>query len=66
MKTQTTTQTTALPDAVQNLAVGVDADIHIGHDDVVEVTRLLVLEEGVRHPDLLRVRHGQVLDLAWK
>ena len=30
----------------------------------VKVARLLVLEEGVGHPDLVGVGHGEVLDLA--
>ncbi len=32
----------------------------------MEPPLLLVPEEGVRHPDLLRVRHREVLDLGWK
>ena len=51
------------PDAVQHVSVGVDPDVEVGLDDVVELAVLLVAEEGVRHPDLGAVRHGEVLDL---
>ena len=51
------------PDAVQHVSVGVDPDVEVGLDDVVELSVLLVAEEGVRHPDLGAVRHGEVLDL---
>ena len=42
-------------DAVENVAIGEDSDVDVIDEDVVEVTRLLVAEEGVRHPDLLWV-----------
>ena len=52
------------PDAVEHFPSRVDPDVNIGHDDVVEVARLLVPEEGVRHPDLLGVGEGEVLHAA--
>ena len=57
------TSTLTHPDAVQHVSVGVDPDVEVGLDDVVELSVLLVAEEGVRHPDLGAVRHGEVLDL---
>ena len=39
-------------DAVQDVAVGEDAHVEVGLDDVVELAVLLVTEEGVRHPHL--------------
>lgn len=54
-----------LPDAIENTTVGVDAQVHIGQNDVMEVTQLLVLEEKVRHPHLVRLRQGQVLYPTW-
>ena len=50
------------PDAVEDAAVGVDADVQVGQNDVMEVSLLLVLEEEVRHPHHLRLGQGQVLD----
>ena len=55
----------ASPDAVENVSVGVDADVDVGHDDLVLLGLLLVAEEGVRHPDLGGVRQRQVVQLAW-
>ena len=43
------------PDTVEHVAVGEDPDVDVVDEDVVEVTSLLVAEEGVRHPHLLRV-----------
>ena len=54
--------------AVENLAVStvsVDSNIKVGHEDVVHGAAPLVAEEGVRHPDLARLRDGEVLDLVW-
>ena len=55
---------TILPDAVEDIAVWKYSDVDIGDEDVVEPALLLVPEERVRHPDLLRVRHREVLDLG--
>ena len=49
------------PDAVEDASVREDADVHVGHGDLVQLTRLLVLEEQIRHPDLLRIRQSQEL-----
>ena len=51
-------------DAVEDIAVREDPDVDIVDEDVVEVARLLVPEEGVRHPDLLGVGEGEVLHAA--
>ena len=55
-----------LPYAVQHIPVGEYPDVDVGHQDVVEASLLLVAEERVGHPDLLRVGHREVLDLGWK
>ena len=49
------------PDAVEDVAIREDSDVDIINEDVVEVPGLLVPEESVRHPDLLRVSESQVL-----
>ena len=54
------------PDTIKNFSGGKDPDVDVRNDDVVEVAELLVLEEGVRHPDPVRVGHRQVLQFAWK
>ena len=51
------------PYAVHDSTVGRDPEKDVRKDDVVEVTLFLVLEEEIRHPQLGRVRQGQVLDL---
>ena len=61
---QNTTPFRHPPDAVQNFAFRVDPDVDVGHDDVVEVSSLLVLEKRVRHPDFVRVSHGEVFNLT--
>ena len=43
-------------DAVEDVAIGVNPDVEVGGQDVVEIADLLVPEESVRHPDLARVR----------
>lgn len=53
-----------LPYAVEDFSVGVYAQQDIWHDDVVEVPLLLVREEQVRLPDLVRVREREVADPA--
>ena len=47
-------------DAVEDVPVRVDSDVEVGGEDVVEVSDLLVPEEGVGHPNLARVRQGQI------
>ena len=47
-------------DAVEDVPVGMDPDVEVGGEDVVEVANLLVPEEGVGHPNLARVRQGQI------
>ena len=48
------------PDAVEDVAVGEHPDIEVGGQDIVEIADLLVPEEGVGHPNLTRVRQGQI------
>ena len=43
-------------DAVEDVAIGMNPDVEVGRQDVVEIAKLLVPEESVRHPDLARVR----------
>ena len=50
------------PDAVKNVAIRKDPDVDIVDEDVVKVASLLVPEECVRHPNLLRVSQGEILD----
>ena len=52
------------PDAVQNIPIGEHSDVEVGLDDVVELGVLLISEERVRHPDLVPLGEGEVLDLA--
>ena len=43
-------------DAVEDVPIGMNPDVEVGRQDVVEIAKLLVPEESVRHPDLARVR----------
>ena len=52
------------PDAVQDVAVGKDAHVQVGLEDLVETADLLVAEKRVGHPYSPRIRHGQILDAA--
>ena len=53
-----------LPDAVEDASVGEDADVDVGHDDVVEVALSFVGEEQVGHPHFVGIRQRQILDFA--
>ena len=55
-----------IPDAVKDVSVWKNSDVKIWLNDVVELAVLLVPEEGVRHPDLPRISHGQVFDATCK
>jgi hypothetical protein len=55
-----------LPYTVKYVSVWKDSYVQVGLNDVVELSVLLVPEEGVRHPDLPRVGHRQVFDAALK
>ena len=46
------------PDTVEDVAIREDPDVDIVDKDVVKVASLLVPEECVRHPNLLRVSQG--------
>ena len=50
------------PDAVEDVAVREDPDVDVVDEDVVKVSSLLVPEERVRHPDLLWVSQGEILN----
>lgn len=50
------------PDAVEYVPVWEDPYVEVWLYDVVELSLLLVPEEGVRHPHLAGVRQGEVLD----
>ena len=54
------------PDTIENISIRMYSNIKIGLDNVVELPILLIPEEGVWHPDLVAVSHGEVLDLAPK
>ena len=43
-------------DAVEDITIGMDPDVEVGGQDVVEIADLLIPEESVRHPDLACVR----------
>ena len=53
-------------DAVEHVPVRVDPDVEVGGEDVVEVADLLVPEECVGHPDLARVRQGEIFNFFLK
>ena len=46
-----------LPYAVENVPVGKDPNVNVGHQDVMEASFLLVSEEGVWHPNFFGVSH---------
>ena len=52
------------PYAEENISIWENPDIDVVDKDGVEVTELLVAKEGVRHPHLVRIRQGQILQLA--
>lgn len=54
------------PDAVENISVREDPDIDIVDEDGVEVSGLLIAEESIGHPDLVRIGQGQILQATWK
>lgn len=51
--------------AVQHRAVRKDPNVHVRHDDVVEVTLLLVGEEQIGHPHAVRLGQRQVFQTAY-
>ena len=53
------------PDAVEDVAIREYPDVDIVDEDVVKVASLLVPEECVRHPNLLRVSQGEILYPSW-
>lgn len=59
-------QVSAVPDAIENLAIGEDPDVDVGHDNLVLPGLFLVAEECVWHPDLGRISQGQVFQPTFK
>ena len=53
-----------LPDAVQDVAIGIDSYINIRDDYLVLLGLLLVTKERVWHPHLGRVGQGQVVQFT--
>lgn len=53
-----------LPDTVEDIAVRIDANVNIGHNDVVEVALALVGKEKIGHPNLVGIRQCQVLQFT--
>ena len=53
-----------VPDAVEDIAVGEDPDVDVVDQDRVKLTGFLIPEKRVRHPDLARIREGQVFHPA--
>jgi hypothetical protein len=51
-----------VPNAVEYVAIGVDPDVEVGLDDVVELAGFFVPEKSVRHPDL--VQDGKMINGA--
>ncbi len=45
-----------LPNTVEDSAVGKDADVNVGDDDIVKMSLALVGEEEVGHPDFVGIR----------
>ena len=54
-----------LPYTIENIAVGIDPDINVGHNYLVFLCLLLIPEEGVRHPNFGRVRESEIVEFAW-
>ena len=49
------------PDAVKDVTIREDPDVHIVDENVVKMASLLVPKECVRHPNLLWVSQGEIL-----
>lgn len=54
-----------LPYTIENIAVGIDPDIDVGHNYLVLLCLLFIPEEGVRHPNFGRVRESEIVEFAW-
>ena len=55
-----------VPNAVEYSAVGEDADVDVGDNNVVKVSFSLVGEEEIGHPDFVRVRQRKVFNFPWR
>ena len=53
------------PDAVEDGAVGEDAHVDVGHDNVVKMALAFIREEQIGHPNFARVRKSQVFNFAF-
>lgn len=54
------------PDAVEDTAVGKNADVHIGHDDGVEMPLSFIREEQIGHPHFVRIGQRQIFDFTYR
>ena len=53
-----------LPDAVEDVSIGKDANVDIGYDDVMKMSFSFVGEEEIGHPDFVGIRQRQIFDFA--
>ena len=53
-----------LPDAVEDVSIGKDANVDIGYDDVMKMSFSLVGEEESGHPDFVWICQCQVLQFT--
>lgn len=51
-----------IPDTVEDVSVGKDADVQIGLDNVVKVTLLFISKKRIWHPDSPGIRQGEILE----
>ena len=54
-----------LPDAVEDGAVGKDAHVHVGYDNVVKVALAFVRKEQIRHPNFARIGKSQIFNFTF-
>lgn len=55
-----------LPNTVEDVSIGKDSNVYIGHENIVKPSFLLVPEESIWHPHFTSIRHGEVFDLGCK
>ena len=51
------------PDTVKNTTGRKDPNIHIGHNNIMKMTKFFVLKESVWHPDTVCFCHSQVFQI---
>ncbi len=54
------------PYAVEDVTVGKDSHVNVVHENGMKVALLFVPEERVRHPDLARIRQGEILESTYE